>query len=361
MSKNKYFVDDFTRNDVKYYENKIMNTSKKISKKKVSQDNFVIPKLNQYDNIIIYNFNVLQLKMIAKKYKLKVSGNKNELNKRIYLYLLYNSKAIKIQSCVRRKFVYKYINIHGPSFRKREECVNDKDFFTLDNISDIDYINFFSEEDGGKFYGFDVASLYNYIKKEKNEGRGSKNPFTNCEFNNGRVYHRVKRFIKISKILNTGLNINSFEEENNINTQPNNFGHNVRQLFLYIDSLGNYTNYEWFMNLNRHQLIKYIRELHDIWNYRADLSEQVRKNICSPNGNPFVCRETTLPLVIITDIVPVDTVRIRTFMVMENMVRHSINRENSAIGCYYLLGALTLVSEDAANAIPWLYQCMFHN
>ena len=360
MKLNKNTIENFTRDDVKYYENKVSTITKRNIKKKVNQENFTIPEMCEYEHIIMYNFNVAQLRMIAKKYKLKISGNKNELNKRIYLFLLYNFNVIKIQKNARRKFVYKYISAHGPAFKNKTKCVNEQDFFSLEKISSIDYVNFFSEEDNGMMYGFDIVSLYNFIRNEKSQGKTLKNPFTNCDFVSPRLYHRVKRFIKLSKILKTGLNVNSIEEENN-NCTNDNFDHNVRQLFLYIDSLGNYTNYTWFMNLSRIHLVKFIRELHDIWNYRADLSEQAKRNICSPSGNPFLCRISRTPLVIVNDLVPTDIVRFRTLKIMENIVRYSINQENSAIGCYYLLGALTLVSEEAAESLPWLYQCMYHS
>jgi len=353
-------IDNLTRDDVKYYETKLNMNSKKKSKKKVNQCDFNIPLISEHDHVILFNFNVYQLRMIAKKYGLKVSGNKNELNKRIYLYLLYNHRATQIQSVVRRKFVYKYLNIRGPVVRNSMVCVNEQDFLSLEKITDISYVNFFSVMDSGKIYGFDIVSLYNFMRIEKSEGKKFRNPFTNCEFSCDRVYHRVKRFIKLSVFLGTGLNVNSIEDENKNNTINTDFEYKVRQLFHYIDSLGNYTNHKWFMNLTRPKLIKFIREMVDIWNYRAELTDQVRRNICSPSGDPFVCQRIGRPLVFINEMIPTDVVRVRAFLIMENMVRRSINAENSAIGCYYLLGALTLVSEETAEALPWLFQCMFH-
>ena len=354
-------MEDLTRNDVKFYETKLNTFSKKISKKKIPNDKFRIPKINEYEHIIMYNFNVAQLRIIAKNYKLKISGNKNELNKRIYLSLLYNYNAIRIQKCVRRKFVYKYIKAHGPAFKKRDLCVNNQDFFSLEKLKNVDYVNFFTEIDNGKCYGFDIVSLYNFIRNERSEGKKYKNPFTNCDFESPRLYHRVKRFIKLSRRLNTGLNVNSIEEENN-NSNINSFEFKVRDLFHHIDTMGNYSNPDWFLNLSRGGIIKFIRELHDIWNYRAELSEQAKRNICNPIGNPFICRHSRMPLItIITDLISTEAIKIRGYLVMENMVRYSINQENSAIGCYYLLGALTLVSQDASEALPWLYQCMYHS
>jgi len=58
-------------------------------------------------------------------------------------------------------------------------------------------------------------------------------------------------------------------------------------LFQHIDALGNYSNPQWFLNLNIHQLIKFTKVLNDIWNYRALLTIETKKAICPPLGKPW--------------------------------------------------------------------------
>ena len=41
------------------------------------------------------------------------------------------------------------------------------------------------------------------------------------------------------------------------------------------------------MNLTNDKIITFIRELYDIWNYRANLSLQTQRLICPPIGRPF--------------------------------------------------------------------------
>jgi hypothetical protein len=41
---------------------------------------------------------------------------------------------------------------------------------------------------------------------------------------------------------------------------------------------------------------------------------------------------------------------------LEKMVTTGINHDSKSLGAFYVLAALTLVSVDAANGIPWLYQ-----
>ena len=64
---------------------------------KVSDENVIIPTVNNYEILNKYNYNLAQLKKIAKTYKIKISGNKNELSSRVYSYLYFSSFIIKIQ------------------------------------------------------------------------------------------------------------------------------------------------------------------------------------------------------------------------------------------------------------------------
>ena len=51
----------------------------------------------------------------------------------------------------------------------------------------------------------------------------------------------------------------------------------ILALFQKIDELGNYTNFTWFTALSRSQMVKYIRELADIWSYRAEITPIIKR------------------------------------------------------------------------------------
>jgi hypothetical protein len=38
------------------------------------------------------------------------------------------------------------------------------------------------------------------------------------------------------------------------------------------------------------------------------------------------------------------------------MVKTGINNDFKTLGAYYVLGALCLVNQNAANSLPWLFQ-----
>ena len=54
-----------------------------------------------------------------------------------------------------------------------------------------------------------------------------------------------------------------------------------------MDQLGQYTSISWFNHLNSNQHRVFIYELYEIWNYRAQLTQEVKEIICPPRGNPF--------------------------------------------------------------------------
>jgi hypothetical protein len=46
--------------------------------------------------------------------------------------------------------------------------------------------------------------------------------------------------------------------------------------------------------------------------------------------------------------------------IFDNIISKSPERTNQSLGAFYILGSLTLVSQNAANALPWLYESVFY-
>ena len=121
-----------------------------------------------------------------------------------------------------------------------------------------------------------------------------------------------------------------------------------------IDELGNYTDVKWFTTLNRSQIIKFMSELYDIWSYRAQLTNQIKRNIC-PNGEP--CSSINLYEL---NIISIENLKLRMIYFIENLIYNGINRDSQYLGASYVLSALTLVNASAAESMPWLYYSVAH-
>ena len=66
---------------------KLMPSINNKQKIKVTNDTMIIPTINTYNDLIYYNYNLTQIKQIAKTYKIKVTGNKKDILNRIYAFL----------------------------------------------------------------------------------------------------------------------------------------------------------------------------------------------------------------------------------------------------------------------------------
>jgi hypothetical protein len=131
----------------------------------------------------------------------------------------------------------------------------------------------------------------------------------------------------------------------------------IVDLFQHINTLGNYSDSEWFIVLQREELIRFIRHIHDIWYYRANLTQEMKERISPPNGNPFVLHNAHVNLNVITLLTAAE-LRTICVSIVERMTRRGITREDQCLGAFYVLATLTIVNQDARNALPWLYEAV---
>ena len=332
---------------------KTMIIPKKLEK--LDENNVSIPTINNYNNLTKYNYNIQQLKMFAKHYKLKISGTKKEVIIRIFVFLKLSYYVTKIQKVFRGNLYRKFIKLHGPAYKNVKICTNDTDFITMENLAGLNLNQFFSYKDvDGFIYGFDIASIYNLVYIKNNSKKTCQNPYNRNNIP-PQVFIDIKLLIKIGKILNKNINLEIQDDPLNISNEK---AIELRALTLFqnINALGNYSNSEWFLSLSRPGLIKFVRELNDIWSYRAQLSVDVKNKICPPNGSPF--RNLSIPYIHTEP--DINNVKKVIIEVLEKLVNTGVDTDSKSLGAYYVLAALTLVNIDAAISLPWLFQSVSH-
>ena len=322
--------------------------------RKIDENNISIPTIYNYNNVIKYNYNIQQLKIFAKHYKLKIGGTKKELTVRIFGFLQLSYHITKIQKIFRGSLQRRFNNLHGPAYKNRKLCTNNTDFITMENLNDLAINQFFSYKDVDDFiYGFDLASIFSLIYM-KNNVKISQNPYNRNNIPI-EVLINIKLLVKIGKVLNKKVYLEIQDEPLNISNEKV-IELRALSLFQNINALGNYSNSEWFLSLSRSQLNKFVRELCDIWNYRAQLSLEVKKKICPPNGLPFM----NLSIPYIYNEIDINNIKKVILEVLEKFVNNGIDNDSKSLGAYYVLAALTLVSVDASTALPWLFQSVSH-
>ena len=335
---------------------KNIKTSK--NKKKINEQDFIIPEFKDYNYILTYNYNVSQLKKICTRYKLKKSGNKNELLHRIYNFLYFSYYCVKIQRVFKGYLRRKMNLLHGVGFLNKKICVNESDFCTLEPFDEMPYSQFISIKTSNEHvYGFDICSLYNYIVKYQNNNNTTDlplNPYDRSDFPEN-IMKTLIDFIRLSKAFQYKLNI-KIDTNFNFSTLKEKNKHDIFLIFQKINELGNYADSSWFLNLNKIQLIKFVKELYDIWNYRAQLTDEAKYNICPPNGNPFLNINMNVFYVL-----NIEQIINRIIPILNKLVNSNTDNEYKSLGAYYILSSLTLVNSAAADSMPWLYESVVHS
>lgn len=327
-----------------------------------------MPTANNVDVVMSSSkYSVAQLKDIARQYQIKLSGTKEELFVRIYGHLKMSFHASKIQRSFRRYLFSRIDALRGPAMHNRVICNNEYDFLTGDTMQEITAAQFFSYQDkDSKVYGFDLLSIFNLmfspVQKQHcccyentvvdtrigfNILPNSKNPYNRNPFPET-VLQNVALLVLLCKL--NGIGITVLVDKPVVQTSKT-FEMVVMELFQTIDGLGNYSDSQWFLQLNPRGLLKFVRELSDIWNYRLNLSHETKRLICPPRGDPFRMFDSMGGAS-----VPIEEIRHNILEVMVLLVTSSSDIEYRKLGALYVLMALTLVSENAATTLPALHQ-----
>ena len=327
-------------------ENSSVTQKKENSKKKISDKEFVVPTFCEFDKLKTYNYRVSQLQKIARKYKQKISGNKSDLLSNIYNFLYRSHYACIIQTCTRGYLVKMYMCLRGPALMKRFKCTNDTDFYSLEKLEDVERNQFFSYSDSDGFvYGFDVLSIFQLFTENK---MTALNPY-NRERIPQKVYENIKRLNRISKVVGMPLRL-TCENEKKVSKEKQ-MQLRILSLFQYIDESGHcISNPDWFESLTREGMVKFFHELYDIWNYRAELSEETKRLIYPPGRLYRNINMNSL------NNLAYDHVKKINLGVMESLVKSGLDENSRNLGCLYVLTALTLVSREAAETMPWLFE-----
>ena len=236
----------------------------------------IVQTYNHYNYIRDNSYTIPELKEIGKRFGLKIKQKKKkDIVNELYTFLRNNYCAKKIQKIWNKHFIIMFNKSQGPAFIKRELCNNVEDFLTTETVKEIDYYFFISYKDtDGFIYGFNLISIHNLIIK-----KDTKNPYTRNSFSI-ELIELVQTRINYNKILNKTYHEIQDQGKPCINSK-------IISAFQKIDQLDNYTQAEWLLDLSQSNLRRFILELYDIWDYRAQLTKETKTLICPPNGMPF--------------------------------------------------------------------------
>ena len=316
---------------------------------------------NEDSNKIIENFNYFNdksynktslsiLNKTVKHLKLKINcKNKRVLYDSIYDYYKNfkyykdnEDKIIKIQALYKGLYLRKK---YGPGLINRKIINNEYDLLSCEKTDKIKLEYFISFKDIDNFvYAFDIRTLKKLL-----------------EYSNENPYNKKIIFKNILNIINNRLermkknNINIGIKANKL-TAKQEYRQKIIEIFQIIDELGNYSDPTWFLELNLKDLKKYHYYIQDIWNWSFQASVEDKKRIFPPTGMPFITNQTIInsiknkPDLVELIIKDINVIISKKFNGIER------NVEDRKMGSWIVLSALVNISENAASALPHLYQ-----
>jgi hypothetical protein len=252
-------------------------------------------------------------------------------------YELNQDKIEFIQKTYRKK-LYNRLNLFYSQF------TNSEDFYTLDSIKYIEKPYLFWYSDLKQFkYAFDIRSFKQLIINK------CKNPYTREDI----PVYAIEKFNK--RILELNNKDIKLKETIDFLTEEQIQKLKIVEIFQTMDELNIVAggiNQLWFSNFTFQQLRNFYKILEDVWNYRSELSYEKKIQIV-PNNNIFKNNMNyifNLPFSSYTFLQTIILDEIKT------LITSSDNLENRKSGGYYVLIALTEVSDEYLNEYPWLKQ-----
>lgn len=315
----------------------------------ITYDVYIKNKFRSNKKIFYY---LGDIKNSIKKYNLEKKGTKKELESRLFDFfelLYYHQKnnityITKLQKRFRINKNKNKIKTQGIGIIDKSLCVNHEDFYSFENINEIDDNFFFSYEKNGKVFYFDIRSLRKLLKHSKI------NPYTQEEIPDYAINAYLKRRIELK---NKGISV-IIDAHNDLSPEQQ-FNAYVLDVFQKIDDLNivaGGVDIKWFLELNSQQLKMYYKILEDIWNYRANL-DIISKKLIVPDNDVFRI-----------SVHEVYTINNNYKRKLQNILLYNINKLVSSspdnvhrgTGGYFVLTGLVEISSDCASALPWLIQ-----
>ena len=299
----------------------------------ISRDRFTgLSKDYLKKDLINYRRNKMRRKSLLSDKNMLFEEVKNHITAiNSYHEIIDDNRIIIIQSIYRGNIARKNIN--------KLKCNNSEDFYTYEEIKNIPKKYFYSYIDNKNFrWGFDIRSLDKLINMNY------PNPYTTEPIPEN-ILTEVKEKINILK------DENGYEDltDSIVRERKDAIKQKIVDLFSYIEQSGYTCQIDWFTNLSTRRLKELYRQLEDIWNYRSQLSQQMKRNICPPNAEIF-----NTPMIEVMNYSCKED--LQELILHETMkFTNAVSDSDRKLGFMYFLIAFGMVSPQCYNAhIDWL-------
>jgi hypothetical protein len=350
------------------------------------------------DKISLVRYRTTDLKKIARHNNLMISGNKTVLVPRITAFFEANMFALRIQKCIRGTLARLVLRLRAKMQTYRSGITNEVDFYTMESVSVIPAELFVAYEvRPGLTFAFNVFSLMLYYKtkgvcinpytreilprettlallrfylltqavfapqiRKLVEGYGEAADIAKVLYTTASRAYAIefslhasvlcKRSRSLSWSSESGMGSRDSARAAIMSVRRHSVDERIGLAFCEISQLGTTVCSNWFRNLSKHAYVRFYNCIYNLWRYSGEIMPSTKESICCL-GDPFNYRFITR---FVYSEHTIDQVRELCISLVEELVFTGVNIDFRRLGALHVLSALTSVSLDARENIPWM-------
>jgi hypothetical protein len=257
-------------------------------------------------------------------------------------------EALRLASWWKQVIPLRKFRTQGPAIHDRSLSNNDTEVYSMDSVKDISSLYFFSFSDSNKhIWSFDIRSLSHLMAV----GRPLNNPYTRETLNQEttqKIRDRINwlrtRKYPLLYIQGEGL------------TPEQHWNQRVLDVFMKMESLGYLSGSSWFEQLSLRDNKFFYRALFELWTYRLGLSPQEKEGIVPRHSKSDGKLFKQTPEMLLTRNHDLHWWKKTNLNTMNTLLTRSTDKTKQALGALYILMGLVQVSDDAADAYPWILE-----
>jgi hypothetical protein len=263
------------------------------------------------------------------------------------------NKAIKqIQSFWRRSSCFLRFRQQGPAVNLKEISSNATEVYSLEPISQIPQVYFFSFADSTKtIWSFDIRSLSQLITSSIEV----QNPYTRESISStilAKVHKRLTwlRQRKYAIVYTVNENL----------TQEQLWNQKVLDVFFKMEALGYRASYRWFdeLTVNGHE--RFYSRLYRLWFYDLGMTTQEKEAMVPGYSSSSTKLFKSVPDRVMGGLYDLRWWRKNNLAVIVSLLTRASQKNQQALGALYILMSLVRVVPEAAEAYPWILETMTH-
>ena len=261
----------------------------------------------------------------------------------------YGQSVRKIQGWWRLRYPLLAVRKQGPALFTRSLAQNETEVYSMGSIHKIPKLYFFSYKDAQKhIWAFDIRSLSHSL----NEGRGLTNPYTRESFpqpSMQKVRERIA-FLRKRKYPILYLTANTTEQL----TPEQIWNQKVLDIFMKLEALGYSAACAWFNGLTLEDHQDFYRGVFELWDFRLGLSSMEKESIVPSHARGQQRLFRNIPDVLVRENHNLKWWQKQNLGLITNLITRSVDKTRQALGATYVIMGLVQVSDEAAEAYPWV-------